>query len=82
LQIKNSVHMSSSTKIWIWVHNNRLLKAVVNLDVGTLTIYDDHDNVLLRRTGLKKPEMKKIEIIFSRCCATSLGENREPFTYL
>ena len=37
---------------WIWMQNGRLIKAVLNQITGTLTIYDEYDNILLRRIGL------------------------------
>jgi len=74
--------IKKNTKIWIWMQNNRLLKAVSNQNTGTLTIYDEYDNVLLRRTGLTKQQIKNIEIIFSSHCIKKVGDHREPFTYL
>ncbi|UCD12936.1 MAG: hypothetical protein JSW60_05045 [Thermoplasmatales archaeon] len=69
-------------KIWIWMQNNRLLKAVSNQNSGTLTIYDESDKVLLRRTGLTRQQVKRIELIFSNNCIKRVGDHREPFTYL
>jgi hypothetical protein len=69
-------------KIWIWIQNNRLLKAIVNKETGTLTIYNQHDSVLLKRTGLTRQQMKKIEIGLSHSNLKSVDENQEPFTYL
>ena len=67
-QLKNkSVKMATKTsKIWIWIQNNRLLKAVSNQNTGTLTIYDEFDKILFRRTGLNKQQIKKaVEKIYS-----------------
>jgi len=69
-------------KTWIWMQNNRLLKAVINQNTGTLTIYDEYDNILLRRIGLTRKQIKNIEIIFSNYCENKVGDHREPFTYL
>ena len=69
-------------KIWIWMQNNRLLKAVSNQNTGTLTIYDESDKVLLKRTGLTRQQVKNIELIFSNNCIKRVGDHREPFTYL
>ncbi len=71
-----------NAKTWIWMQNNRLLKAVINQITGTLTIYDEYDNILLRRIGLTKKQIKNIEIIFSNHCDNRVGGHREPFTYL
>jgi hypothetical protein len=69
-------------KIWIWVQNNRILKAVSNQDAGALTIYDDYDNIVLKRTGLSRQQVKTIEFIFSAYNLKKIDENKEPFTYL
>jgi len=74
--------MKKNTKIWIWIQNNKLLKAISNQDTGILTIYDDRDNILLRRTGLTRQQVKKIELCLSNHQVKRVDENREPFNYL
>ncbi|MCK4332685.1 MAG: hypothetical protein KAV40_03810 [Thermoplasmatales archaeon] len=74
--------VNKNVKTWIWMQNNRLLKAVLNQNTGTLTIYDEYDNILLRRMGLTKQQTKNIEIIFSNHCIKRVDGHREPFTYL
>jgi hypothetical protein len=74
--------MSRNLKIWMWIQNNHLIKAISNMDTGTLTIYDENDNVLVKRTGLSRQQIKKIEIVFSHFSAKKLDKNQEPCTYL
>ena len=74
--------MKKTSKIWIWMQNNRLLKAVSNQNTGTVTIYDEYDKILLKRTGLTRQQVKSLELLFSNHCLKRIGENREPFTYL
>ena len=69
-------------KIWIWVQNNRILKAISNQDAGTLIIYDDYDNIVLKRTGLSRQQVKTIEFIFSTYNLRKIDDHKEPFTYL
>jgi hypothetical protein len=69
-------------KIWIWVHNSRILKAISNKESGTITIYDEFDNILLRRTGLSRQQVKTIELIFESYTLKRIGDRKEPFTYL
>ena len=69
-------------KIWIWIQNNRVLKAISNQNTGTLTIYDERDRILLKRTGLTKQQVKKIEFCLSKQQVKRLDDHREPFTYL
>ena len=73
---------NSTLRIWMWIQNDHLFKAISNQENGTLIIYDEDDNILLRRTGLTKQQVKKIEIILSACNCKKLDENKEPFTYL
>lgn len=74
--------INKCARLWIWVQHHRLMKAVTNSGAGTLTIYDDRDTVLLKRTGLTKQQVEKIEHLFQQYCLKQLGENKEPFTYL
>jgi len=74
--------LRKNTKIWIWVQNNRLLKAISNQDMGTLTIYDERDNILLKRTGLTILQVKKIEIYLSSQRVKQIDDHRKPFTHL
>jgi hypothetical protein len=73
---------TKGVKIWIWVQNNRILKAISNQEAGTLTIYDDCDTIILRRTGLSKQQIKTIEIIFATYNLKRIDDRKEPFTYL
>jgi len=46
-----------------------------------LTIYDDYDNILIKRTGLSPAQLKKIEFVLSagnRC----VDGQQEPFKFL
>ncbi|HUT00646.1 MAG TPA: hypothetical protein VMY59_10045 [Candidatus Thermoplasmatota archaeon] len=69
-------------KIWIWAQNNRILKAISNKETGTISIYDEYDNIILRRTGLTKQQVKTIELIFATYALKKVGDRKEPFTYL
>ena len=57
-------------------------KAISNKDTGTLTIYNENDEILLRRTGLTKQQVKKIEVYLANYGLKQVDENQEPFTYL
>jgi hypothetical protein len=74
--------MKKNTKIWIWIQNNKLLKAISNQESGILIIYDERDKILLKRTGLTRQQVKKIEMCLSNHHVKRVDENREPFTYL
>jgi len=69
-------------KIWIWVQHEKILKAILNKEAGTLTIYDECDNIILRRTGISKQQVKTIELIFATYNLKRIDDHKEPFTYL
>ena len=73
---------TKDVKIWIWVQHNRILKAILNKEAGTLTIYDECDNIILRRTGLSKQQVKTFELIFTAYNLKRIDDHKEPFTYL
>ena len=73
---------TKDVKIWFWVQHDRILKAISYKDAGTLTIYDECDNIILRRTGLSKQQIKTIELIFATYNLKRIGDHEEPFTYL
>ena len=73
---------SNNMKIWIWIHNGRVLKAVARPGDGTFTIYDEHDTILIKRTGLTPAHIKKIEVALSSSGAKRVDGHREPFRYL
>ena len=73
---------NKGVKIWIWVQNNRILKAISNQEAGTITIYDECDTIILRRTGLSKQQIKTIELIFATYSISRVNDKKEPFTYL
>jgi hypothetical protein len=75
--------MVTKTKnIWIWIQNGRLIKAILCEGDGTLKIYDENDKLILKRTGLKKSQIKQIEITIIKYGAKRLDQHAEPFRFL
>ncbi|MFH1101336.1 MAG: hypothetical protein V1726_04800 [Methanobacteriota archaeon] len=75
--------MSTRTvRIWLLVYNDRLLKAISCPEDGTLIIYDEYDNVLIKRMGLTPAQIKKIEITIAASGAKQLDGPNEPINYL
>lgn len=68
--------------IWIWIQNGKIIKAISSEEDGILKVYDENDRLILKRTGLKKIEVKQIEINIKKYGAKKLGENTEPFKFL
>jgi len=74
--------IKKNTRIWIWLQDEKVLKAVLNVDEGTMSIYDENDNLIIRRTGLTIHKVKEIEINLIRYGAKKLSEHQEPFKFL
>lgn len=73
---------NKNVNIWIWLQNGRLIKAISSPDNGTIKIYDENDNLILKRTGLNKFQIKQIEITIIKYGAKRLDKHAEPFKFL
>jgi small nuclear ribonucleoprotein (snRNP)-like protein len=71
-----------NVNIWIWLQNGRLIKAILSSDDGTIKIYDENNNLILRRTGLNKFQVKQIEITIRKYGAKRLSNHAESFEFL
>jgi len=72
----------TNTRIWIWLQENSVFKAVYTPNDDTLTIYNEQEQILLRRTGITPAILVKIEQMFSAMGARRIDNHKEPFTYL
>jgi len=70
------------SKIWIWTENNKLFKAVYGSSDGCLTIYNECDEILIRRKHVTPYQMNAIEIVLSKKHAKRIDNCKEPFTYV
>jgi len=68
--------------IWVWIQNNRVIKAVLNSDMGILRIYDEDDNLILKRTGLNKTQIKEVEDCIIKYGAKKIDSQTQSFRYL
>jgi hypothetical protein len=68
--------------IWIWIQNGILIKAISSPNYGTIKIYDKNDNLILRRTGLNKFQIKQIEISIIKYRAKKLNKLEESFNFI
>jgi hypothetical protein len=73
---------NQNVNIWIWLQNGRLMKAILNEEDGTLRIFDDHDTLILKRTGLNRIQIKQIELCIIKYGAKKLDKQAEPFKFL
>jgi hypothetical protein len=73
---------NQNVNIWIWIQNGKLMKAILNEEDGILRIFDEHDTLILKRTGLNKIQIKQIESCIIRYGAKKLDKHAEPFKFL
>ena len=73
---------NKNVNIWIWLQNGKIIKAISNKDNGTIKIYDENDNLILKRTGLNKLQVKQIENTILKYGAKKLDRRAEPFKFL
>lgn len=74
--------MTKQVKIWIWLQNEKPMKAMFYPLQGILLLYDEHDCLLLKRTGLTPDQIKSIELSLAAIGAKRIDNQKEPFTYL
>ncbi len=73
---------TKNVNIWIWLQNGKIIKAISSVDKGTIRIFDENDNMILKRTGLTRLQVKKIENNILRYGAKKLNQHAEPFRFL
>ena len=74
--------MSKNVNIWIWLQNNNIIKVISDADDGIIKIYDESNNLILRRTGLSKIQVKQIENNIVKYGAKKLSTHADAFRYL
>lgn len=68
--------------IWVWIQNGKIFKSISCSEDGTIRIYNEKDQLILKRTGLSKLQVKQIEHNIMRYGAKKLNKNAEPFRFL
>ena len=74
--------VKKSTHIWIWLENGKILKAISSVDDGTIKIFNEDDNLIMKRTGLTRFQVKQVEINLLKYGAKRLSKHAEPFKFL
>ena len=69
-------------KIWIWIQNNELWKAVYDSEKQLFIVYNGQEMLLFQRKGITPAQFHVIEIIIIQMGAKRLDNKNEPFTYL
>ncbi len=63
--------------IWAWVQPvDRIWKVVSDNEKGTLCVYNEKNELIMERKGMKKEELSLIEQNFLQIVATNLSANK------
>jgi hypothetical protein len=73
---------NKNLRIWIWLQDNELHKAVYNPTSNCLIICNQHDEIILKRTGITPEQLTQLEVLFLRLGAKRMDDHNQPFTYL
>ena len=66
---------NGSKNIWAWLQsNNRIYKVVSNPIKGTIEVYDEKGNLVMKRENLSKKAVEVIEKNFLEVTAKKLNE--------
>ena len=68
--------------IWFWMQNGEVYKSISSPEEGTICIYNQQDKLILKRTGLSKIQVKRIEENIIKYGAKKIQSNAEPFRFL
>lgn len=81
--MKSGANMTNKNMhIWIWLQNGKIIKAISNIEDGTIRIFDEDDRLIMKRTGLTRFQIKQIELNLLIYGAKKLSKHAEPFEYL
>ena len=72
--------LSQNVVAWIWVQDEKLVKAVYHKIKKTLMIFDENDEVILKREGIEESDIKKIELIFLSHGAQRMDTTKQSFS--
>ena len=68
--------------IWVWMHENRMHKAVYSVYDQLLVVYNDQEEIILKRKGVTLEQFLRLEALFVSVGAKRLDGHKEPFTIL
>jgi hypothetical protein len=71
-----------NARIWIWLQETELYKAVYNPNNQTLVVTNERDEIVLRRTGITQEQLTQLEVLFLSLGAKRMDGHQEPFTIL
>jgi len=73
---------NNKTRIWIWLEENELHKAVYNSTDRTLIVYNERDEIILKHSRITSEQLTRLEVLFLTIGAKHMDGHKESFTYL
>jgi len=74
--------MIKNIRIWLWTYNNKIFKAIICCEDQTYTIYNEFDEILVKRIGLMPSHIERIESSLIKSGAKRIDRNKDAFVYL
>jgi hypothetical protein len=74
--------VNKNVRIWIWLQENELYKAVYSSIDCTLIVTNERDEIILKHTGITSEQLTRLEVLFLTLGAKRMDGHKEPFTYL
>ena len=74
--------VNKNLRIWIWLQENELYKAVYSSTDCTLIVTNERDEIILQHMGITSEQLNRLEVLFLTIGAKRMDGHKEPFTYL
>lgn len=74
--------INTQARIWIWMQDNEVFKAVYIPATRVLTISNERDDLILQYKGINSEQLARVEYLFVTLGAKKINGRSEPFTYL
>jgi hypothetical protein len=71
-----------SKHIWVWMQDNGMHKAVYSVCEELLIVYNEQEDIILKRKGVTLEQFLRLEALFVSMGARRLDGHKEPFTFL
>jgi hypothetical protein len=68
--------------IWVWLQDYVVYKAVYNYLDNTFLLLNEHDEIILKYTGITTEQIKRLTLLFCNIGAKPLNKQKDPFIYL
>jgi hypothetical protein len=73
---------NTHVRIWVWMQDNEVFKAVYIPESRILTISNERDDIILQYKGINAEQLARVEHLFVTLGGKKINGRSEPFTYL